>query len=59
VELSFQGQLHRYLSSLTDMSDVHSITRSGGVPLSLAELASLLEQSSPELHAARPEEARR
>ncbi len=43
VELSYQGQLHRYLSGLTDMSGVKSIARSGGVPLSLGELSTLVE----------------
>lgn len=42
LELSFQGQFHHYLSSITDMKDVRSVTRSGGVPLSLSELARLL-----------------
>ncbi len=46
VELSFQGQLHRYLSSLTDLTGVSSITRSGGVPLTRAELARLLSEAS-------------
>jgi 2-oxoglutarate ferredoxin oxidoreductase subunit alpha len=42
VELSFQGQLHHHLSSLTDMTGVRSVARSGGLPLSMRELASLL-----------------
>jgi len=45
VELSFQGQLHRYLSSLTDLRGVHAVTRSGGVPLTHGELAHLLDQA--------------
>ena len=43
VELSYQGQLHRYLSCLTDMSGVRSASRSGGVPMMMPELARLLE----------------
>ncbi len=42
VELSYQGQLHRYLASLTDMSGTVSLARSGGLPLSLAELGTLI-----------------
>ena len=42
VELSFQGQLHHYLSSITDMTGVRSVARSGGLPLSMRELATLL-----------------
>ena len=42
VELSFQGQFHRYLSSLTDMTGVRSIARSGGLPMSMRELGALL-----------------
>jgi 2-oxoglutarate ferredoxin oxidoreductase subunit alpha len=45
LELSYQGQLHRYLSGLTDLSKVQSVTRSGGVPLSLTELAALLSEA--------------
>ena len=45
VELSYQGQLHRYLSSLTDLAGVHAVTRSGGVPLTHGELARLLGQA--------------
>ena len=48
----------RYLSSLTDMRDVKSITRSGGVPLSLAELKGLLDKSDVGSDPARPEEAK-
>jgi 2-oxoglutarate ferredoxin oxidoreductase subunit alpha len=43
IELSFQGQLHRYLSGLTDLSRFRSLGRSGGVPLSSPELAKMLE----------------
>jgi len=42
IELSFQGQFHRYLSSLTDMAGVRSLARSGGLPISTRELATLL-----------------
>jgi 2-oxoglutarate ferredoxin oxidoreductase subunit alpha len=44
VELSYQGQLHRYLSGLIDMSGVRSIARSGGVPLTMTELESLIAE---------------
>ena len=43
VELNYQGQFHRYLSGLTDMSSIKSLGRSGGVPLTSLELASMLE----------------
>jgi 2-oxoglutarate ferredoxin oxidoreductase subunit alpha len=46
LELSFQGQFHRYLSSLTDMTQVRSIARSGGLPMSKRELAGLLAASA-------------
>lgn len=42
IELSFQGQLHRYLAGLTDMRTTRSIARSGGLPLSTRELSALL-----------------
>ncbi len=42
VELSFQGQFHHYLASLTDMTGVRSIARSGGLPMSMRELEALL-----------------
>jgi len=45
VELSYQGQFHHYLSSLTDMREMKSVTRSGGVPLTSRELDALLEAS--------------
>jgi len=45
AELSYQGQLHRYLSGLTDMSGVKSIARSGGVPMTLSELETLLNSA--------------
>ncbi len=47
VELSYQGQLHRHLSSLADLRGVPSLKRSGGVPLTHAELARLLEGAMP------------
>ncbi len=46
LELSFQGQFHRYLGSLTDLSGVGSAARSGGLPLSTAELSRLLTEAS-------------
>jgi len=45
VEMSFQGQLHRYLSGLTDMSGVRSVARSGGMPMTSHELKRLLEEA--------------
>lgn len=44
VELNYQGQFHKYLSSLTDLSGVKSVARSGGVPLSAAELDRFLTE---------------
>jgi 2-oxoglutarate ferredoxin oxidoreductase subunit alpha len=46
VELSFQGQFHRYLSSLTDIAEARSVARSGGLPMSLEELAGRLGVTS-------------
>ncbi len=46
VELSFQGQLHRYLSGLTDMSGARSVARSGGMPMNSSELEGLLEEAT-------------
>lgn len=46
VELSFQGQFHRYLSSLLPFDQFRSFGRSGGVPLSLTELATMLEEDA-------------
>jgi 2-oxoglutarate ferredoxin oxidoreductase subunit alpha len=48
VELSFQGQFHRYLTSLTDMTGVRSLARSGGLPMSKRELAALLGAAGKE-----------
>ena len=45
VELSFQGQFHRYMASLTDVRDLRSVCRSGGVPLTARELGALLEEA--------------
>ena len=45
VELSFQGQFHRYMSGLTDLTGARSICRSGGLPLSLDELAARLAET--------------
>lgn len=44
LELSFQGQFFRYLSSLTDLGKARSITRSGGAPLTSADLQNLLSE---------------
>lgn len=44
VELSFQGQFHHYLSSLTDMREAHSLCRSGGIPLTGTELSRLIAE---------------
>jgi 2-oxoglutarate ferredoxin oxidoreductase subunit alpha len=46
VELSFQGQLHRYLSGLTDLSDVRPVARSGGMPMHVGELQQLLAEAT-------------
>jgi 2-oxoglutarate ferredoxin oxidoreductase subunit alpha len=46
VELSYQGQFHRYLSGITDMTSIRSLARSGGVPLTTLELARMLEVQS-------------
>jgi 2-oxoglutarate/2-oxoacid ferredoxin oxidoreductase subunit alpha len=42
LELSYQGQFHRYLSSLLPFERVASLSRSGGAPLSIAELSVML-----------------
>jgi len=47
LELSYQGQFHRYLAGLADLGRVRSCARSGGVPLSSAELARMLTEVSP------------
>ncbi len=46
VELSYQGQFYRYLSGLTDMRGVKSVARSGGAPLKLSELQTLLAEEA-------------
>jgi len=45
VELSYQGQLHQHMSSVCDMTRWTRACRSGGLPLSVAELAVMLEVS--------------
>jgi 2-oxoglutarate ferredoxin oxidoreductase subunit alpha len=46
VELSYQRQFHHYLGGLTDLGGVRSAARSGGLPLSTAELSRLLTEAS-------------
>lgn len=46
LELSYQHQFHRYLRSLTDLDGVRAIGRSGGLPLSTAELSRMLTEAS-------------
>jgi 2-oxoglutarate ferredoxin oxidoreductase subunit alpha len=46
LELSFQSQFHRYLASLTDLGGVIAAARSGGLPLSTAELSRMLTEAS-------------
>jgi len=50
VELSFQGQFHRYLAGLTDLTGVRSVSRSGGLPISQRELADRLESAHRDGH---------
>jgi 2-oxoglutarate ferredoxin oxidoreductase subunit alpha len=45
VELNYQGQFHRYLSGLTDLRGAKSVARSGGTPMTAAELDRLLEEA--------------
>ena len=47
LEMSFQGQFFRYLSGLTPLAGARSVTRSGGVPMTLSELAQLLAEVKP------------
>ena len=47
LELSYQGQFHRYLSGLTWLAGARSVARSGGVPMTLSELAQLLTEATP------------
>jgi pyruvate/2-oxoacid:ferredoxin oxidoreductase alpha subunit len=44
VELSYQGQLFRALSGLTNLTGAKSAARSGGLPLTQIELSSMLEE---------------
>jgi 2-oxoglutarate ferredoxin oxidoreductase subunit alpha len=46
VELSYQGQLHSYLSSLTSLRGARKVTRSGGTPITLSELTQLLAEAT-------------
>ena len=46
LEMSYQGQLHRHLSGLTDMAGVRSIARSGGLPMTLQEITRRIEEAS-------------
>ncbi len=46
VEVSFQGQLFRALSGLTSLTGAKSAARSGGLPLTLAELSKLLGEDA-------------
>jgi 2-oxoglutarate ferredoxin oxidoreductase subunit alpha len=46
VELNYQGQFHRYLSSLTDLRGARSVTRSGGMPMSASELDRYLTEAT-------------
>jgi 2-oxoglutarate/2-oxoacid ferredoxin oxidoreductase subunit alpha len=45
VELNYQGQFHRYLSGLTDLRGAKSVARSGGLPMTAAELDRMLEEA--------------
>jgi len=47
IELSFQGQFHRYLGTMLDMNRYPSLRRSGGVPLGHAELETMLKEARP------------
>jgi 2-oxoglutarate ferredoxin oxidoreductase subunit alpha len=47
VELSYQGQFHRYLAGLTDLRGALRVARSGGMPLTWADLSSLLGEDRP------------
>jgi 2-oxoglutarate ferredoxin oxidoreductase subunit alpha len=46
VELSFSGQLHRYMSSFADLSGVASLGRSGGMSLTASELDRMIAESA-------------
>jgi 2-oxoglutarate ferredoxin oxidoreductase subunit alpha len=47
VELSYQAQFHRYLSSLTPLAGVPALARSGGVPLTGIELSRRVSREGP------------
>jgi pyruvate/2-oxoacid:ferredoxin oxidoreductase alpha subunit len=47
LELSFQGQFHRYLGGMLDLAGVPSLKRSGGVPLGRLELERMLAEVKP------------
>jgi 2-oxoglutarate ferredoxin oxidoreductase subunit alpha len=47
LELSFGAQFHRYLCGITDMKDVRSLARSGGLPMSEIELTRMLSEEAP------------
>jgi 2-oxoglutarate ferredoxin oxidoreductase subunit alpha len=47
VELSYQGQFHRYLAGLTDLRGAVRVARSGGMPLTWADLSHLLGEDRP------------
>jgi 2-oxoglutarate ferredoxin oxidoreductase subunit alpha len=46
VEVSYQGQLFRALSGLTSLTGAKSAARSGGLPLTLAELSRMLGEDA-------------
>jgi 2-oxoglutarate ferredoxin oxidoreductase subunit alpha len=46
VELNYQGQFHRYLSGLTDLRGARRVTRSGGTPMTAAELDRYLTEAT-------------
>lgn len=46
VEMNYQGQFHRYLSSLTDLREAKRVTRSGGTPMTAAELDRYLMEAT-------------
>ena len=47
LELSYQGQFHRYLSGLLPFERVASLSRSGGAPLSIDDLSAMLREEAP------------
>jgi 2-oxoglutarate ferredoxin oxidoreductase subunit alpha len=46
LEMNFQGQFHRYISSLTDLRGARSLTRSGGAPMTATELDRYLSEAT-------------